>query len=173
MTDQLPIDSTEFWRQRLQEAIANRALHNSVYIAPLEGWQHIQECQRHILHYLLKPDMRILDAGCGYGALIEILPPRIPLSYLGIDLVPDFIQLAQQRKPNYKFQVANLCSLPELADKQFDLAICRSVEGMVKGNLGQAVWDQMETELLRVANRLLLLNYTAPALYTLLPFQRA
>jgi SAM-dependent methyltransferase len=48
----------------------------------------------------------LLDAGCGYGALLEHFEP--PGGYEGLDLVPSFLQEARRRYPGRHFRQGDL-----------------------------------------------------------------
>ncbi len=85
-----------------------------------------------LLRGFIKPDMRILDAGCGYGRNIQYL---IKSGYCvcGIDKDPEAIdwlrhQLEndQKEKSTSNFQVAPLESIP-YADNSFDYIIANAV----------------------------------------------
>ncbi|MFA5056478.1 MAG: class I SAM-dependent methyltransferase [Opitutaceae bacterium] len=158
------IDDPQFWRPRLRRALAQNEIHRSVYDVNQGAWDNIQATHRELLAKLIPPGTRLLDAGCGYGALCEVLPQA---EYVGIDLSPDFIQEARKRNPGKAFDVADLRKLP-FPDRSFDMCIARSLDGMVKDRLGTATWRLMETELLRVADRLLLLSYTVPTCYRMI-----
>ncbi|MCS7010251.1 MAG: class I SAM-dependent methyltransferase [Anaerolineales bacterium] len=65
----------------------------------------------------------VLEVGCGsgYGAfLLHRLGPR---SYLGIDLMPEQIELARQKYPDYRFEVRDATNLSHLADASFDVVV--------------------------------------------------
>jgi len=155
----LSINDSAFWKQRLEKALENQEIHRSVFDIGVEKWNHIQKTHKQILPRYLRPGMRVLDAGCGYGSLLEILPSDI--EYLGIDASPDLIREAEQRHPNHQFVKANLRYLPS-STGLFDVVICRSIKGMVCEHLGESVWNVIQDRLLSVAPRLILLNYSDP-----------
>ena len=70
------------------------------------------------------PDKDILEIGCGSGyaaALLQYLKPR---SYIGIDLMPEQIELARKRNiPNAEFMVADATKLGTISDKSKDLVV--------------------------------------------------
>jgi len=47
-----------------------------------------------ILKEVIKPEDSVFDIGCGYGSLVLALPP---CTYIGIDLVPEFIEYANEQ----------------------------------------------------------------------------
>jgi SAM-dependent methyltransferase len=66
------------------------------------------------------PDDRMLDVGCGTGAVVAFLPRDV--SYLGIDLSPDYIASAQrQHGERARFQVGDVNSLDFEQDEAFDI----------------------------------------------------
>jgi SAM-dependent methyltransferase len=59
------------------------------------------------------PALRILDIGCGYGAMAEHVPPR---NYLGVDLVPQLVAAARGRNPDHSFVCAEIDQVDVMAD---------------------------------------------------------
>lgn len=52
---------------------------------------------------------RILDVGCGFGHMLDYLIAwDIDARYTGIDICPDFIEIAKQRHPDADFRVLNI-----------------------------------------------------------------
>ena len=158
-----PILSPEYWRQRLETA---QHEHHAIFKCPLEKWRAIEAKHREILLKTIKPLDTILDAGCGWGRLLTLLPSNYRGFYKGLDISPDFIELAQK-----KYKIEEWCSTFEVADLQdlsfikteegpvFDWAVLISMRPMVIRNLGEGVWCKMQSELLRVAHQLLFLEY--------------
>lgn len=60
-------------------------------------------------------DRSVLDIGCGFADFASFLhadASRSPLSYSGIDINPEMIDLCRQHHPNANFQVRNILSQP-------------------------------------------------------------
>lgn len=157
-----PIYDVAFWRERLANAKEMGEIHRSVYHCSLGQWEEIENQHRKILADYIKPNDSILDAGCGYGRLINLLPESWLGDYRGVDLSEDFISLAKDIFPQREdqFQVANLNNLP-FDHKQFDWAICVSIKQMVVGNKGENDWRFISNELHRVVKKVLILEYDA------------
>lgn len=71
------------------------------------------------------PDRRWLDAGCGTGALSEVILRRAaPRQVIGLDASEAFVAFARTRlsDPRIGFQVGDACSLP-FEDATFDAAV--------------------------------------------------
>lgn len=147
---QKPIDKLDFWKQRIDKA---QKKHYSVYISNDSLWNNINLSHEKIIKELIKPNEKVLDAGCGYGRSSIFFD-----NYLGIDFSPDFIELAKKEHPDKEFIVGNLKELP-FKDKEFDWAFCISIKKMVEDNLGKDEWLKMEKELKRVAKKVLILEY--------------
>ena len=155
-----PVLDTEFWRRRLVEAHATgRGLHSAVFNTDPENWNRLQNDTAGYLQRHLKRGMKVLDAGCAYGPLYDIIQESV--RYIGIDISPDFIEIAKFRHPDIDFRVGDICNLPEFQGKYFDLVICRSVKNMIQDNEGDTLWEKMQAELLRVGRHLLLIGYDA------------
>src|SRR5678815_4432312 len=97
MTKPLPIDEPEFWRERLDRArsIHEDTIHTAIYDVSLEEWNRVQSIHAKILPRLLRDHKypRVLDCGCGYGALVDILP--MDIHYVGVDLSLDLLHEAR------------------------------------------------------------------------------
>lgn len=166
MPEKLPVGEPEFWSERLERVrVGGLSLHKVVYDVSEEVWEDIQEEHREILSRLFDPyrTTRVLDVGCSIGELLDVLPASA--EYTGVDLSPDLISLARESHPGRNFLVEDVREGLSFPDRSFDLAICRSLDGMVKEHLGVMVWRQMETEILRVADRLVTLSFGEPDLY--------
>ena len=67
----------------------------------------------------------ILDVGCGYGALAQLLEKEYPkITYTGIDLVPEMIAAARINHPEQQFINGDVIDLEDL---NFDYVICNGV----------------------------------------------
>lgn len=67
------------------------------------------------------PRKLLLDVGCGYGALLEHVQVR---RYLGIDIVPEFLEEAKRRNPTHEFCLA---SARETEAESFDTCVLAGV----------------------------------------------
>jgi len=153
----------------LQKLVKSPAdVHRSVYVVESQTWLGIQRASQGILRRVLVRGQRVLDAGCGYGALLQTMPDGLELTYVGVDISPDLLHVAKDNYPQKQLVQADLRALP-FRDGEFDWALCRSVDGMIKGDLGYDAWELMQNELLRVAGRLLIFGYQTPDEYRILP----
>ena len=67
----------------------------------------------HILKSNLKlvilNNTRILDVGCGFGHMLDYLQAwNIDAQYTGVDICPEFIDVARQRHPKADFRLLNI-----------------------------------------------------------------
>lgn len=148
------IGDIRYWKQRLEQA---SELHHAIFRCPLETWRRIEAKHREILARVIQPRDSIFDAGCGWGRLLELMPATWDGRYLGVDLSPDFVHMAQLAYPTREFVVGDLRELA-IPDR-FDWALLISMRPMVKRNLGDDVWAAMERQVRRVATKLLYLEY--------------
>jgi SAM-dependent methyltransferase len=71
-------------------------------------------------------DRRILDVGCGIGALYPVLMERFgELDYTGLDIVPEMVDYAARKYPRARFLCRDLCT--ESLDETFDYALSSGV----------------------------------------------
>jgi len=64
----------------------------------------------------------VLDVGCGFGDIIPFISKRAKsFSYTGVDIVPEFIQAAQDKYPKHQFVLKDYFNLP--LKKEFDIII--------------------------------------------------
>jgi ubiquinone/menaquinone biosynthesis C-methylase UbiE len=151
-----PIFEPSFWAERLQSA---REPHHAVFVCPKARWDAIAANHRAILARHVMPGDGVLEAACGWGRLLDLMPADWRGNYLGVDLSPDFIALAGRKYPGRDFAVGDLRDLSSLEAGAFDWCVMVSLRGMVIREAGAAEWDAIERELRRVAKRLLVLEY--------------
>ncbi|WP_404788658.1 class I SAM-dependent methyltransferase [Altericista sp. CCNU0014] len=72
-----------------------------------------------------------LDIGCGKADLLKFLNDAYPncaiQRYLGIDIVPEFIQFSRRAYPAFEFQLSNFISEQFAPDKKFDIVLALGV----------------------------------------------
>lgn len=155
----LPINKTDFWTDRIKRSSELGDIHHSVYISRNELWKQIEAAHFDILKREVEPNMKVLDGGCGYGRCAPLFN-----KYVGIDFSPDFIQLAREKNPGKVFMQMDLTDI-KFESGFFDIAFCISIKAMVEGNLGEEAWAPMLKELMRVANKVIILEYENPQNY--------
>lgn len=153
-----PILDPDFWAFRLTEAKLKRDVRQAVYVSAPDLWARIEARHRSLLFNLIGRDHSVLDAACGYGRLLELLPADWHGTYLGFDLSPDMIKEAHARYPGRAFAVGDLKD-PPAGGRFFDWCVLISVKRMLVENLGAAYWDECKAALERVASRVLVLEY--------------
>lgn len=160
-----PIFDQAYWHSRLRTAPVG-SFHHAIYRCTNDEWSRIEARHKAILAGLIGEKDVILDAGCGWGRLLSLLPPhwrhRDEDNYLGVDLSSDFIDMARCQYPRRRFVIADLRDLRDvLKGLNFDLAVLVSVRPMIIRNAGQQVWDGIEAQLRECCTRLLYLEYDA------------
>ena len=151
------VSEPEFWSKRLAAAKRRGEVHRSVYLTTLDGWAEVQSRHRAKLAECIMHTDTVLDAGCGYGSLLEVLPPVA--SYTGIDTCEELLKEARRLHPGRCFRNADVADTG-FPDKYFTVAVARSVRSMVLRELGEDAWKRMEAELNRVAERVVYLEYS-------------
>lgn len=159
-----PIEKIEFWDERIKDAKMRDQIHRSVYITTGDDWSKIEKAHSDIIKSVIGQDDKVLDAGCAYGRFSKLFNKK---NYTGVDFVPGFILEATKLCPGYVFFIQDLRKLT-FKDKEFDWVILGAVRQMIVANLGQEVWNEMETELKRVGKKILVLEYIDEVKYEIL-----
>lgn len=82
-----------------------------------------------ILENYLENGEKILDVGCGNGRLYDFLKDK-QVDYYGIDISEKLIEIAKNRYPEGKFQVADALNLPfpeNFFNKVFSIAVLHHI----------------------------------------------
>lgn len=157
-----PILEQAYWRERLAEAKVSGQLHHAVFICHKAKWDAIAAKHRQILDRYVHEDDYILDAGCGWGRLIDLLPARWRGQYLGVDLSFDFIDKARSLYPQRNILFVRT-TLDDPIVKQYtfkyDLGVLVSIRSMILRHLGAEKWAAIEANLRACCQRLLYLEY--------------
>src|SRR5437667_2471330 len=98
--------------------------------------------------YKLGPDSRLLDIGVGWGRIYRVLLRETP-HIVGIDVVPQCIEMCRSAFPDGKFEVAPLAPPYRFADAEFDVAYLYSVFT----HLNEGLFLAMLRELARVVRK--------------------
>lgn len=154
-----PILSPDYWRRRLLQAQHNGQLHHAIFKNPLGEWRRIEAKHRQILAETVGPCQSVLDAGCGWGRLLELMPPTWRGVYVGVDISPDFVKMAEERHPDRSFLCADLRSWRRSGPLIFDWGIMVSMRPMVRRNLGDDAWAEIEANIRACCDKLLYLEY--------------
>ena len=75
----------------------------------------------------LVPGHTVVDAGCGYGRAVSILPALGINGYLGLDFADEQIALAQRLFPGFRFDVCSIYDMGKKYPLQFDGFILTAV----------------------------------------------
>lgn len=81
------------------------------------AWEELKDLIQHV-----KPQNKILDAGCGNGRLFQLLRHK-NINYLGIDNSQSLISEAKQKYPNASFQIMDLLNM-QFEPETFDIIFC-------------------------------------------------
>lgn len=155
-----PVFRPSFWRARLQNAAAEGLPWRALFNTDADTWAACEARHRAILAEHVRPDDGILDAGCAYGRLLDLLPPGWRGAYHGVDLAAAFIEKARADHPGRDFTVLDLRDLRDLPGvKVWDWGIAVSVKRVIAGHAGAACWAGIEAELRRLCKRLMFLDY--------------
>jgi SAM-dependent methyltransferase len=149
-----PVMDPNFWATRLKNS---SQLRHSVFLCSDNDWEEINIHHYHMLtKYIDVKKDKVLEAGCGYGRWSPLFK-----NYTGVDISPDFINLAKDKFPMHKnnFICEDLKKLP-FNDKVFDWCFTVSTKAMIIREVDLNTWIEMENELKRVAKKVLILEYS-------------
>lgn len=150
------VENEDFWDDRISVAKRKGLIHYSIYEAPLQLWQAMEERHKRIILENVGISKSILDIACGYGRFARYFNQN---SYVGVDFSKSFIQLAEESNPDYKFVQSRLECLP-FDDYQFEWGFGVSIRAMIIREMGKESWLVMEKELRRVCKNLIFLEYS-------------
>lgn len=151
-----PILEEQFWVDRAKNA---KHEHQAVFQCTPDKWQRICAAHHDMLLQVIEPHHDVLDVGCGWGRLIDIMPKQWHGGYLGIDYCDHFIEKAKKNYPGHKFIRTDVLILKGLTQHIFDWAILISFRQMITSNLGQAAWTARHGAIWTRARKLLYLEY--------------
>ncbi len=110
----------------------------------------LYESERFFLPRIAASVQSILDVGCAAGGFRPIVRTFNPtVRYVGVDIVPEFIELARRRFPDGEFHVADGLTFP-FEPASFDLVHASGVLHLNSRHqeMVQAMWDQSRRYLL-------------------------
>ncbi len=148
-----------YWRERLVEAKSQDRLYRSVFRVDADSWAAYETVHRKILRRQIAGDTSVLDVGCGYGRLLDLMPDWWQGQYRGVDISPDFVAEAQARHPGRDFECVDLRRVGRSSEAVFDLGVAVAVKHMIVNVSGRDEWDRIEANLLTWCRRLLILTY--------------
>lgn len=130
------------------------------------GWHHEEEYPIRFELAMEIGDLNnssILDVGCGFGGLYKFLVSSEikNFSYLGIDILPEMIQIANQNSPTGKFALKDI-----LKDRlpNYDYIFC--IGSLNITPLGeQDFFMRMVRKMVQMANKGVFLNFLSDSLY--------
>lgn len=161
-----PVCDPEFWRQRIFEGIATgKHLHQIIWDEQWEMWDYALFETAGILKQNVPKGCKLLDGGCGYGAMIDSLKisgleESIHPHYVGVDISPDLIEIGKYRYPGWDLRVGDLRDLSNFKNKQFDWIVLRSIRDMVEENEpGAEAYTKIRNEMSRIGKFLLVIEY--------------
>ena len=109
----------EDYQKHVQNLISScKTMDEAMSLAVGGGYLEIGKIEKDILLYAgLKPQMSIIDYGCGSGRLAYALPEEYNLNYLGIDIVDELLDYAISKSPaNYKFKKHQQLNVPAVSE---------------------------------------------------------
>ena len=101
------------------------------------GWenQRAQELRFEVLKSVFFQGASILDVGCGLGNLYDYLKKQdYNFNYTGVDILPEMISRAKERKPQVEFHCANIFEDDLFQGRKFDVIYASGIFNIELGN---------------------------------------
>ncbi len=109
-----------------------------------------------------QPPESLLDIGCGFGDLLTFLRNAgWSGAYLGIDLTPEFIEIARERHkldPNTSFMIGNVLT-QELPVKTFDWCVSIGLCNYQRGGRAMDFIEALTARCVSIACRTVLIDF--------------
>lgn len=153
-----PVSDPAYWLDRMHGAFASGERHRLMFNGSIEQFSDIENRQKRALR-VIKPGQSVIDVGCGYGRLLDLL--RIQEwkgQYVGYDVSPDLVSVARKWWPDYEFHVANLASDSPDPPFRANWAVSIWVKTMLMGNGLGVEWDRIEEWMRRSADEVLIVD---------------
>lgn len=156
-----PVDSTPvwdpgYWKDRLHSTPRDKP-HYAIYVCHRSVWREIERRHKAVLHDAISPADSVLDVGCAWGRLVDMLPNWWHGDYLGVDISPEFISIARHKYPKRTFTVGDIRNLALTRD--YDVAVLIAVRDMMDRYYGPGAWASLERQLRLRCGRLICLEY--------------
>ena len=119
----------EDYKTTVKRLVNEHGIEKAMDLAVGGHWQEMGiKLSKFVQSQGVKSGIDLLDFGCGSGRLAYALAKDVELkSYVGIDIIPEFLKYAGEKCPNtYKFILNNSLSIP-LSSYQFDFVVGFSI----------------------------------------------
>ena len=156
-----PVLDPSYWAQRI--ATCGGDLHRAMFQGSHDQFREKEDEQYDQLRNKVGKHESVLDAGCGYGRLLRLLDlEHWKGTYLGVDICPQFVQIARLMNPGRALTAGDLrdlrsCGIVQGRDR-FDVAVALWLREPVSRNCGYEVWEQIEDNLHLVAKRVVVVS---------------
>jgi len=152
------IFNPSYWRER--HAKYKREPHKRIYNCKLETWQAIEKKHKDILAEVIHKETSILDIGCAWGRMLDLMPAKWCGFYTGIDLCEEFVKEAQDLHPEFFFKNMDVRNMTAVTlENKYDVGLLVSIKQMIISNEGQEVWLQIYNKIKTLCKCVLYLEY--------------
>lgn len=138
-----PIFEPDYWKSRLERAEELEQLSRSIYEGIPDRFLEVTSNHASDIRANIRPEDSVLDIGCGYGRFFEIFPEHTG-NYLGVDISPDLLRVAQAAHPNKQFIVGDMRKDDY---GMWDWVLAIWVKNMVLCFAGPKEWEEIEKRL--------------------------
>lgn len=145
--------SDDYWKRRLERAKSRGLLHETVYIVGFDRWiEYTQKELVPLFAKVVKPDDSVLDAGCGFGLLLDMVPTEWRGPYLGVDISESLLEEARTLHPGREFRQHDL---RKPLQGRFDLGVLMCMRNMLRG---AGAWDEVFSSVMSVCDSVVVID---------------
>lgn len=155
------VTNPDYWRDRMYGAFASGERHRLMFNGSVEQFNEVESQQKKALR-AIRRGQSVIDVGCGYGRLPELLRVQGWTGrYVGYDVSPDLVGVARKWWPDkstHSFHVADLINSPPVPSSRADWAVALWIKTMLANSGMLPEWDRIEEWMGRVAHQVLVID---------------
>lgn len=153
-----PIFDPAYWKDKLYDSLRSMERHRAIYNGSKDEFDKIEAYQRDVLRKFVGARTSIVDFGCGYGRLLDLVPRWWRGSYVGYDVSPDLIDVARRIWPTREFIVRDLVNDAIEPRPQCDLSVALWMRSMFLRNGQEHAFLRLLAQMQYASRKVLLID---------------
>ena len=152
------VTNPDYWRDRMYGAFASGERHRLMFNGSKDAFDAREATQREAIK-VIGARQSVIDVGCGYGRLLELLRLQgWQGRYVGYDVSPDLVEIARRWWPDHQFYVRDIVKNPPPCSIRSHWAVAMWVRTMLIDNQMPETWEWIERWMRTVADNLLVVD---------------